>query len=101
MAILYTPQQMKKALQDLRIQPVDGNITTKEVAKILSWRSEQEFNTKHDYPETAVRRRTQKGHIKTAPESTLGRSLYRVEEAFKLDLYPKRGLAQKKLEEAA
>lgn len=93
MARLYTTKEIQKALQELRIKPVKGNVTTKEAAEILTWRAKAEFNTDHTYPESAVRRRAQKGHISPAPESNQRINLYKVEDVFDLSLFPKRGLA--------
>ena len=92
MARLYTPKQIQKALQFLQIKPVNGNVTTKEAADILTWRAKEEFGVEHTYPESAVRRRTQKGHISPAPESNTRQNLYKVSDVFDLHLFPKRGL---------
>jgi len=92
LARLYTTREIQKALQELRIKPVEGNVTTKEAASILTWRAEKEFDTTHAYPESAVRRRVQNGDLTPAPESGKRQNVYRVEDVFELPLFPKRGL---------
>jgi len=99
LAVLYTPKDIHKALQDLRIDPINNTVTTKEAARILTWRASNE-GIEHDYPESAVRRRTQRGHLTPAPGSSDWAKLYRVEDVFKLPLYPKRGSKSRSSEEA-
>lgn len=91
MARFYTEKEMNAALRERRIKPVNGKVTTKEAADILTWRAKEEFNVDHPYPESAVRRRTQKKHIQPAPGSNLRQNLYKVEDVFALPLYPNRG----------
>ncbi len=42
MAILYTAKQIQEVLRELRIKPADGKVTTREAARILTWRAKAE-----------------------------------------------------------
>lgn len=95
MATLYTQKQIHNVLKALRIKPIDGKITTREAARILSWRAKAEQGIEHDYPDSAIRRHVQSGHLKPYPVSTR-LNKYQVEDIFDLPLAPKRGLAQRK-----
>ena len=95
MAVLYTAKQIQDVLRELRIKPIDGMVTTKEVARILTWRARAEQGIEHEYPESAVRRQIQRGHLKAHRVSTRF-NLYKVEDVFNLPLVPNRGLGQRK-----
>jgi hypothetical protein len=98
LARLYTQKEIQKALQELRIDPVDGNVSTKEAARILTWRATSEFGVPHIYPDAAVRSRVKGGHL--TPATPGWANLYRVEDIFRLTLYPKRGTKTNSSEEA-
>jgi len=97
LARLYTSEEIQDALRELRIDPVDGNVTTKEAADILTWRARKD-GINHNYPETAIRSRVKRGTLKAA--STGWSNLYRVEDIFRLSFYPKRGAQSNSSEEA-
>lgn len=96
MAVLYTRKQIQDALRELAIRPVDGNVTTKEAARILSWRAKHEEGIEHDYPESAVRRHVQQGNLRIAEKRNPRFNLFTAEDVFSLPLVPRRGLAQRK-----
>src|SRR6266536_1939280 len=66
MAVLYTQKKIQEALRELAIRPVGGNVTTKEAARILSWRAKHEEGIDHVYPESAVRRHVESENLKIA-----------------------------------
>ncbi|HYU72014.1 MAG TPA: hypothetical protein VEL31_04990 [Ktedonobacteraceae bacterium] len=103
MAILYTAKQIQEVLRELRIKPADGKVTTREAARILTWRAKAEHNVAHEYPDSAVRRHVQQGNLKIAQQINARFNLYRVEDVFDLQLAPRRGIGQQKeaKEEAA
>lgn len=103
MAVLYTAKQIQEVLRELRIKPSDGNVTTREAARILTWRAKAEQDIEHNYPDTAVRRHVQQGNLKIAHQINPRFNMYRVEDVFDLPLVPKRGRGQQKesSEEAA
>jgi hypothetical protein len=96
MAVLYTSKQIQDALRELRIKPVDGKVTTKEAASILTWRARAEQKIEHVYPEAAVRRHIQSGNLRAYPMNTRF-NMYKVEDVFDLPLVPNRGIAQRKI----
>ncbi len=99
MAVLYTTKQIQEVLRELRIKPVDGLVTTREAARILTWRAKAEQNVEHEYPDSAVRRHVQQGNLKIAQQINPRFNMYRVEDVFDLPLAPKRGLGQQKEDE--
>ena len=101
MAYLYTRKQIQEALRELSIKPVDGKVSTKEAARILTWRAKHEEGIEHDYPESAVRRHIQQGNLTIAEQKNPRYNLYSVEDVFTLTLVPKRGLKQQKSEDVA
>ncbi|HYU76903.1 MAG TPA: hypothetical protein VEL31_29900 [Ktedonobacteraceae bacterium] len=103
MAILYTAKQIQDVLRELRIKPADGKVTTREAARILTWRAKAEHHVEHEYPDSAVRRHVQQGNLKIAQQINARFNMYRVEDVFDLQLAPRRGLGQQKeaKEEAA
>ncbi len=96
MAVLYTQKKIQEALRELAIKPVNGNVTTKEAARILSWRARYEEGIDHVYPESAVRRHVESENLKIAERRNKRFNLYKAEDVFELPLVPKRGLAQQK-----
>lgn len=98
MAVLYTPKQIQDVLRELRIKPVNEEVTTQEAARILTWRAEHEQGVKHIYPEAAVRRHVQSGNLKAHPRNKRF-NLYKVEDVFDLSLVPQRGIRQQKREQ--
>ena len=101
MAVLYTARQIQEVLKELRIKPVDGNVTTREAARILTWRAKAEQGIDHNYPDTAVRRHVQQGNLKIAHQINPRFNMYRVEDVFDLSLAPKRGQRKEPEQEAA
>lgn len=105
MSVLYTPKDIQRALTDLRIKPhvveVDGQeiptLSTREVARILTWRAWEEENVNHTYPDSAVRRHKQGKNI-IPVEVSSGGNRWTVESAFEVPLAPRRGLARQKKE---
>ena len=89
MARLYTPEQQQEVLQQLRIQPVEGKISGKEAARILSWRVKEEFGMEHEYTDASIRRHVQQKNLHVEAEKRKPR--YDVGEVFLLTLAPKRG----------
>jgi hypothetical protein len=98
LARFYTPEEIQSALYELRIEPEDGMVTSKEAAAILTWRAGKD-GIQHEYPEAAVRTRANRGQLKAA--KTGWANLYRVEDIFKLTLHPKRGAKPDPSKEAA
>lgn len=98
MAVLYSRKQIQDALRELAIRPVNGNVTTREAARILSWRAKHEEGVDHVYPESAVRRHVQQENLKIAERKNPRFNLYKTEDVFELPLVPKRGIAQQKRE---
>ncbi len=96
MAVLYTRKQIQDALRELAIRPVNGNVSTKEAARILSWRAKHEEGIEHDYPESAVRRHVESKNLKVAEQKNKRFNLFKAEDVFELPLVPKRGIAQQK-----
>lgn len=101
MAYLYTRKQIQDALRELAIKPVDGKVTTREAARILSWRAMHEERIEHIYPESAVRRHVQQKNLKVAEQPNIRFNLYIAEDVFALPMVPKRGIAQQKIAEEA
>lgn len=99
MAVLYTAKQIQEVLRDLRIKPVEGKVTGREAARILTWRAKEEQDIEHVYPDSAVRQHVQRGNLKAYPVNRRF-NLYKAEDVFDVALAPRRGLAQQK-EEAA
>lgn len=95
MAVLYTAKDIQEVLQELRIKPIEGKVTTREAARILSWRAKAEQGVIHDYPDSAVRRHVQQGNLKIAQQVNPRLNMYFVEDVFGLTLQPKRGIGQK------
>lgn len=96
MAVLYTPDEIQGVLRELRIKPVEGNVTGREAARILTWRAKAEFGIEHVYPDSAIRRHVQQGNLKIAKQVNPRFNLYKVEDVFDLPLVPRRGIAQQK-----
>lgn len=96
LAVLYTAKQIQDILRELRIKPIDGKVTTREAARILTWRAKAEQGVEHDYPDSAVRRHVQQGNLKIAQQVNPRFNMYRVEDVFDLHLSPKRGRGQQK-----
>lgn len=97
MAFLYTSEQIQEALKQLRIRPIQGMITTREAAKILTWRAKEEFDIDRAYNEAAVRRHIQLGNlIPVRPDDYIKR--FNVEDIFDLPLAPRRGYKEPKRE---
>src|SRR5258708_7400489 len=94
MAYLYTPGQIQEALNDLRIKPFQGTITSREAAKILTWRASQEFGIERPYNEAAVRRHIKLGNLKPVQPDDVYINRYKVEDIFDLPLAPRRGYKQ-------
>jgi hypothetical protein len=100
LAVLYTPEEIQKALLKLRIKPKEGMVTGKEAARILTWRAKEEQGVEHDYLDSAVRRHVERGNLKAYPVNTRF-NMYKVEDVFDLPLVPKRGIGQQKEVESA
>ena len=96
MAVLYTAKQIQEILRELRIKPVEGKVTTREAARILTWRAKSEQDVQHDYPDSAVRRHVQQGNLKIAQQVNPRFNMYQVEDVFDLPLAPKRGAGRVK-----
>jgi hypothetical protein len=99
MTVLYTHKQIQDILRDLRIKPKNGMVTTREAARILTWRAREEYCIEHEYPEAAVRRHVDQGNLKIAGKANKVSNLFRVEDVFELGIAPKRGIAQRKRHE--
>jgi hypothetical protein len=91
MAYLYTPEQIQEALNELRIKPLQGTITSREAARILGWRARQEFGIERNYNEGAVRRHINLGNLKPVQPEDVYINRYKVEDIFDLPLSPRRG----------
>lgn len=91
MAVLYTEQDTQCVLAELRIRPINNNVTSAEAARILSWRAKKEHGIDHEYTLSAVRRHVALGHLAPIRQSTRF-NRYRVEDIFALPLSPRRGL---------
>lgn len=90
MAYLYTPEEMQAALEELRIKPFRETVTSREAAKILTWRAKNEFGIDRTYNESAVRRHISLGNLQSVqPEKYMNR--YKVEDVFELPITPRRG----------
>jgi hypothetical protein len=94
LAVLYTPEEIREALRQLRIKPKNGKVTGKEAARILTWRAKAENGIEHDYPDSAIRRHVERGNLKIAEQVNPRLNMYLVEDVFDLLLVPKRGIAQ-------
>jgi len=92
---LYTPEEIQKALLSLRIKPKEGKVTSKEAARILTWRAKEEQGVEHEYLDSAVRRHVERGNLKAHPVNARF-NMYVVEDVFDLPLVPKRGIGQQK-----
>ena len=88
MAVLYTPKDIQKMLVELRIKPIDGKVTTREAARILTQRAKEEYHVDHEYTDTAVRRHIHGGHLKPKRESRR-KNMYPVESIFDLPIKPR------------
>jgi hypothetical protein len=97
-AVLYTPEEIQSALKELRIKPIDGNVTGAEAARILTWRAKAEQDIEHIYPGSAIRRHVEQDNLKVAKRVNARLNLYKVEDIFDLSLVPRRGIAQQKRE---
>lgn len=95
MAVLYTQKQIQDVLKALRILPENDMITTKEAARVLSWRAKAEQGVEREYPEAAIRGHVKRGHLKRYGDN-IRSNRYKPEDIFTLPLAPKRGLAQRK-----
>ena len=98
MAVLYTPEEIQAVLKELRIKPLSGGVTTREAARILSWRARAEYGVEHSYNESAVRRHVQSGNLKATQVSTRF-NRYKVEALFDVPLAPRRGIQPKQMSE--
>ena len=96
MAVLYTAKQIQEVLRELRIKPVEGKVTTREAARILTWRAKAEQGIEHNYPDAAVRRHVQQGNLKVAQQINPRFNMYDVVNVFELSLAPRRGLSLRK-----
>ena len=95
MATLYTQKQIHSVLKKLRIEPEEGMVTTREAARILSWRAKAEQGVEREYPDAAIRKHVQSGHLRRYGDN-IRSNRYKPEDIFTLPLVPKRGLAQRK-----
>lgn len=90
MAYFYTPGEIQAALQEIRVKPFRGTVTSREAAKILTWRAKNEFGIDRIYGVAAVRRHITLGNLKSVqPERYMNR--YKVEDVFELPITPRRG----------
>jgi hypothetical protein len=89
MARLYTTKHRQEILRSLEIKPVDGKVTGKEAALILSWRAQKEFGVPRQYNDASVRRHVAQGNIQADPHNRKNR--YPVEIVFDLNISPTRG----------
>lgn len=90
MAYFYTSEEMQEALKEIRVKPFQGTVTSREAAKILTWRAKNEFGIDRTYDVSAVRRHISLGNLKSVqPEKYMNR--YNVEDVFELPITPRRG----------
>ncbi len=101
MVHLYTPSKRQEVLRSLHIKPVDGKVSGREAARILSWRAKEEEGIEHQYNPSTLRRHVKQGNLiaypgtKVTDKGTSRKSLYDVEVVFELQIAPKRGVALK------
>lgn len=88
MAVLNTPEKIRLALSELSIKPVDGKVSGKEAASILSWRARYEQNVDHKYKVGTINKHADK--LGVTPVNTR-KNLYDVNAVFDLEIEPKRG----------
>lgn len=88
MAVLNTPEKIKLALLELSIRPVDGKVSGKEAARILSWRAKNEQGVDHEYKIGTVNKHADKLGVMPAHGR---KNLYDVNAVFDLEIEPKRG----------
>jgi hypothetical protein len=90
MVRLYTQKQRTEVLKSLSIKPVNGMVTGKEAASILSWRAKEEHGVIHTYDPSSLRRHVEQKNITPIPVSPR-KNMYKVETVFELPIAPTRG----------
>lgn len=88
MAVLNTPEKIRLALSELSIKPIDGKVSGKEAASILTWRAKYEQNVDHTYKIGTINKHSDKLGVTPAHAR---KNLYDVNAVFDLEIEPKRG----------
>jgi len=101
MVHLYTAERKQEVLQFLNIKPIDGKVTGREAARILSWRAREEEGIVHQYNPSTLRRHVKQGNLVPYPGTKITnkgasrKSLYDVDVVFELQIAQKRRAALK------
>jgi hypothetical protein len=88
MARYYSLKQQTKLLHQLGIEPIEGMITGREAAAILTWRAKQEEQVEHKYTPAALRRHRHCGNL-TSDTTNTRMSRYPIDQVFQLPLSPR------------
>ena len=89
-------REKERILKELGIVPLNGMINSQQVAKILTKRAELETGTTHTYTSDAIRRRVNSKSLKVAMQLNKRMNLFLLDDAFTLELEPRKWHDQRK-----
>lgn len=84
---LYSDEAIKQILAELKIEPMNGKVTSKQAASILSWRFRAEWNDTYTLTADGVRHWVARGKLKAYPLNP-NLNLFDVQELFSVPLSP-------------
>lgn len=88
----YSVARIREILKQLGIVAFPGNtVSSRQAAKIMTWRVQEEQSIEHRYTDLHVRRHVSAGTLKPASQLHRRFNLFEVKDIFTLELMPKRG----------
>lgn len=87
----YTEQEQRGILEELNIEPINGMLSSDQVAKVWTKRSETEAGERHEYTDNSVRWRVKSKGLKAVTSLHKRMALFSVEDAFAAKLHPGKG----------